>query len=125
MVSTPNQYPVILDPGERESLEDIARNGHAPAKKIRHAQVLLMSDHNRPGGKMAGPDIAAALGMHLNTVARIRKLFATRGERPALERKPRAVAAGPPQGRRPPRGAPDRHLHRPGSRGPALAGRWS
>jgi transposase len=89
MTSTPNQYPVRLTPEQRLSLDEITRNGHAPAKKIRHAQVLLMSDRGRPGGRMTGPEVADALGMHLNTVARIRKRFATLGERPALERKPR------------------------------------
>jgi hypothetical protein len=89
MTTTPNQYPVVLDSEQRDSLEDITRNGHAPAKKIRHAQVLLWSDHNRPGGKMTGPEIAAVLGMHLNSVARIRKRFFLEGERPALERKRR------------------------------------
>lgn len=95
MVSTPNQYPVLLDPQQRESLEEITRNGHAPAKKIRHAQVLLLSDHNRPGGKMTGPEVAAVLGMHLNTVARIRKRFYLEGERPALERKRRETPPVP------------------------------
>jgi hypothetical protein len=95
MISTPNQFPVRLDPQQRLSLEDITRNGHAPAKKIRHAQVLLMSDHDRPGGKMTGPEIAVALGMHLNTVARIRKRFVLEGERPALERKPRETPPVP------------------------------
>jgi hypothetical protein len=95
MGSTPNQYPILLDPQQRESLEEITRNGHAPAKKIRHAQVLLLSDRNRPGGKMTGPEVAAVLGMHLNTVARIRKRFCLEGERPALERKRRETPPVP------------------------------
>lgn len=95
MVSTPNRYPVFLDPQQRESLEDITKNGHAPAKKIRHAQVLLLSDHNRPGGKMTGSEVAAVLGMHLNTVARIRKRFFLEGEQPALERKRRETPSVP------------------------------
>jgi transposase len=89
MISTPNLYPVRLTPEQRLSFEEITRNGRASAKKIRHAQVLLLSDHDRPDGKRTGPEIADALGMHLNTVARIRKRFATQGEQPALERKPR------------------------------------
>jgi len=89
MTSTPNLYPVHLTPEQRASFEDITRNGQAPAKKIRHAQVLLMSARDRPGGKMTGPEVAAALGMHINTVARIRKRFALEGEQPALERRPR------------------------------------
>lgn len=95
MTSTPNLYPVCLDPQQRRALEDLARNGHAPVKKVRHAQVLLMSDRARPGGKMTGPEIAAALGMHLNTVARIRKRFALEGEQPALERRARATPPVP------------------------------
>lgn len=95
MTSTPNLYPVYLEPDQRQALEQITRNGQAAAKKIRHAHILLMSDHNRPGGKMTGPEIAAALGMHLNTVARIRKKFALEGEQPALERKPRQTPPVP------------------------------
>lgn len=97
MTSTPNLYPVRLAPEQRASLEELTRNGHAPAKKIRHAQVLLLSDHNRPGGKRTDPEVADALGMHLNTVARIRKRFVLEGERPALERKPRATPPVPPK----------------------------
>lgn len=85
--STPNQYPIFLSGEQRERLEEICRNGHAPAKKIRHAQVLLLSDRNRPGGRMTGNQIAEMLGMHLNTVARIRRRFMLDGEIPALNRK--------------------------------------
>jgi hypothetical protein len=95
MISTPNLYLVHLNPGQRQSLQDIARNGQAPVKKVRHAQVLLMSDCDRVGGKMTGPEIAAALGMHLNTVARIRKRFILEGEQPALDRKPRLTPPVP------------------------------
>jgi hypothetical protein len=93
----PNQYPVTLTAEERHRLEQVARNGRAPAKKIRHAQVLLLSDHDRPGGHHTEPQIAAALGMHRNTVARIRKRFVVAGERPALDRKPRATPPVPPK----------------------------
>jgi transposase len=97
MISTPNLYPVRLDTEQRQSLEEITRNGHAPVKKVKHAQVLLLSDRDRPGGKWTDPQIAEALGMHINTVARIRKRFVTEGERPALERKPRATPPVPPK----------------------------
>jgi Homeodomain-like domain len=96
MICTPNQFPVLLTPEQRTSLEDITHNGHAPAKKVQHAYVLLMSDRNRPGGRMIGTEIAAALGMHINTVNRIRKRFVLEGERPALERKPRETPPVPP-----------------------------
>jgi len=89
--TTPNQYQVFLSDEQRERFEEICRNGHAAAKKIRHAQVLLLSDHNRPGGRLPGEQIAQTLGMHLNTVARIRKRFIQEGEMPALERKQRTT----------------------------------
>ena len=90
MISTPNLYQVRLDPDQKQRLEEITANGHAPAKKIRHAQVLLLSDRDRPQGPWSDPRIAQALGMHVNTVARIRKRFVQEGEQPALDRKPRA-----------------------------------
>jgi hypothetical protein len=90
MMSTPNLYQVQLDPEQKQRLEEITANGHAPAKKIRHAQVLLLSDRGRPEGHWSGPRIAQALGMHITTVARIRRRFVEQGERPALERRPRA-----------------------------------
>ena len=93
----PNQYPVRLTPEQRQGLDQITRNGHAPAKKIRHSQILLLSDRDRPDGPRTDVEIAAALGMHVNTVARVRKLFVTRGGRPALERKPRATPPVPPK----------------------------
>jgi hypothetical protein len=46
-ISIPNQYPVCLSVEQRQRFEDIARNGRAPAKKISHARVLLLSDRNR------------------------------------------------------------------------------
>jgi len=97
MICTPNLYPVHLTPEQRQSLQDITRNGQAPAKKIQHAHVLLMSDRDRPDGKMTGPEIAATLGMHINTVGRIRKRFVLQGEQPALERKPRQTPPVPPK----------------------------
>jgi hypothetical protein len=90
MMSTPNLYQFRLDPQERQRLEEITTNGHAAAKQIRHAHILLLSDRDRPEGPWSGPRIAEALGMHVNTVARIRKRFVVEGERPALERKARA-----------------------------------
>ena len=94
--STPNQYAIFLSDEQRERLDSICRNGHAPAKKIRHAQVLLLSDRNRPGGRIAGNQIAQMLGMHLNSVARIRRRFVLEGEIPALNRKVQEKPPTPP-----------------------------
>jgi hypothetical protein len=92
-LSTPNKYPVFLSPEQRERLTAITRNGHAPAKKIRHAQILLWSDGHREGGRLTREAIAARLDMHVNSVDRIRKRFVLEGEEPALNRKPRETPA--------------------------------
>ena len=89
-VSTPNQYPVHLTDEQRERFEDICGNGHAPAKKIRHARLLLLSDRGREGGAWSRTRVAEALGLHPNTVDEVRKRFVVDGEAPALERKARA-----------------------------------
>jgi transposase len=86
-VSTPHRYPVRLSDEQRQRLTVISRNGHAPVKKVRHAQVLLLSDRGRPGGPLSRTRIAEALGLHVNSVDRLRKRFALEGEQPALERK--------------------------------------
>lgn len=92
-VSIPNLYPVKLTSAQRERLKEITQHGHASARKIRHAQVLLLSDHNRPGGRMLRTEVSEALGMHVNTVDRIRRRYVQEGEAPALNR--RAPAAPP------------------------------
>jgi transposase len=96
-ISTPNQFPVRLSEGQRQRLLDLTRNGRAPAKKIRHAQVLLLSDRGRPDGARSRTEIARALGLHVNSVDRIRKRFVQEGEAPALERKPRLTPPVPPK----------------------------
>ncbi len=88
-VSTPNLYPVRLTSEQRAALEAITRNGRNSAKKIRRAQVLLWSDVNREGGRLSSREIAERLGMHDNSVDRIRKQFVQQGEAAALERKVR------------------------------------
>jgi len=93
----PNQYPVHLDDDQRRRLEDIAANGHAPVKKVLHARVLLLADRNRPEGAWTEPAIAEALGLHRNTVSRVRKRFVTEGEAPALDRKVRESPPVPPK----------------------------
>jgi len=93
--STPNQYPVNLTPTQRERLERLTKTGSAPVSKIRHARVLLLSDGNRPGGRLTRDRIADVLGMHVNTVDRLRKRFVLEGEEPALNRKVRVEPPTP------------------------------
>jgi len=87
------KYLVCLTPEQRERLGEITRNGHAPAKKIRHAQVLLWSDTGREGGRLSSREIAERLDLHINSVDRIRQRFVLEGEEPALNRKVREMPA--------------------------------
>jgi len=96
-ISTPNQFPVCLTPEQRERFVSITRNGHAPVKKVRHAQVLLWSDVTGEEGHLSRGEIAERLDMHVNTVDRIRKRFVLEGEGPALNRKVRETPAIPPK----------------------------
>jgi hypothetical protein len=95
--STPTLYPVRLTTEQRETLAALTAVGRAPVAKVRHARVLLLADRDRPGGPYTDAAIADALGLHVNTVARVRKRFVTEGEAPALERKPRAAPPVPPK----------------------------
>jgi transposase len=79
---------------KRTRLDDICRA--VAGEEDPPAQVLLLSDRNRPGGRLRGDQIADTLGMHLNTVARIRRRFVLAGETPAINRKPRQTPPTPP-----------------------------
>jgi hypothetical protein len=83
------KYHVRLNPEQRADLQQIARNGYQSAKTILHARILLMADRAHPEGHWTDQQIAQALSLHPNTVARIRKLFVTGGEQAALHRKVR------------------------------------
>src|SRR5262249_37672299 len=94
-MAKPNLYAVHLSPQQRQRLEDLSRNGHAPAKKIAHARVLLLADKDHDKGRYEDRHIATVLDLHINSVARIRKLFVQHGETPALERKARLTPPTP------------------------------
>lgn len=94
---TPNQYPVVLTDDQRGRLDTLTRAGRAPVGKVRAARVLLLADRRRDGGGWADPAIADALGMHVNSVAKVRKRFVVEGEEPALARKVRAAPPVPPK----------------------------
>jgi hypothetical protein len=96
-MDTSRKFVVRLDPDQRARLTDLTRTGSAPARKLAHARVLLLADAAHPDGQRPDVYIAAALDLHLNSVARIRKRFVLDGEAPALDRKPRATPPVPPK----------------------------
>ena len=89
---------VYLTVEQKDNLEKIARNGYGPAKKILHAQILLMCNEAITTQRTwSDEEIAEALNVHRNTVGRVRQRFLSKGERPALERNPRSLPPTPPK----------------------------
>ena len=74
---------VRLTPEQREELGRMTRTGTHAARALTHARILLMSDDGQPDEA-----VAEVVGVHVNIVARIRKLFARSGLEAALRRKP-------------------------------------
>ena len=91
----PNKYKIDLTLEQRTRLEKISRNGQAPAKKILHARMLLLSDIRHPEGGWTDEQISSALGIHPYTVARVRKRYVSKGEAPALNRQVRQFPPTP------------------------------
>ena len=76
-MSNPNKYKIQLSEPERNRLKNISRNGQLRAKKILHAQMLLLSDQDHPEGGWTDRQISEALGVHPYTVARVRQRYVT------------------------------------------------
>lgn len=79
---------VMLSTEQRQRLEEVVSKGRSPAKKIQRARVLLMADEEHPDGRWHDQQIAKILGLHRNTVARIRWRFVEEGDE-AINRKER------------------------------------
>jgi transposase len=86
---------VRLNAEERQRLETLTRNGTSSAKRIMHARLLLMADQDHPQGRYKDIQIAEALGVHVNTVARTRRKFCRKGEKAAIDRKVRLTPPVP------------------------------
>ena len=95
LMVNPNKYIIDLSEEQRHQLQKIAKNGQAAAKKILHAQMLLLSDVGVSGGGWTDEQISVALGVHPYTVARVRKKYVTKGVAPALNRQKRAYPPVP------------------------------
>ena len=63
---------VRLSASERRELQAIV-DGTGAAWRRRRAQILLMADEGRDGGKLRDVDIARGLGIGASTVERLRK----------------------------------------------------
>lgn len=83
------KHSVRLSAEERERLQTLTRNGTSSAKRIMHARLLLMADQDHPEGRYKDAQIAKALGIHVNSVARVRYQFHHKGEKAAIDREAR------------------------------------
>jgi transposase len=85
--------PVILSGEDQGTLEGLIAHGHAPARLLTHARILLKADEGEDApGQASWPDtkIADALQISRSTVARVRERFAKEGLQAALvHRKPK------------------------------------
>jgi hypothetical protein len=84
--------PVILSEDNRTTLEGMIACGHAPARQLTHARILLKADEgeNAPGKAWPDTKIAHALEISRSTVSRVRERFVAEGPEAALvHRKPK------------------------------------
>lgn len=79
------QYLVQLKPEERQQLKEVITKDKSPAYQIRHAHILLLSDSEV--ANWADEMIARALSVNVNTVGRIRRLYAKQGLKVVVESK--------------------------------------
>jgi hypothetical protein len=84
--------PVILSEDDRGTLEGMIARGHAPARQLTHARILLKADEgeNAPGEAWSDVKIAHALEISRSTVSRVRERFVAEGLEAALvHRRPK------------------------------------
>jgi transposase len=85
--SRPKHDGVRLNDEERNDLNTLLRKGHAKARTLTRARILLRSDEGK-----TDPAIADALKINPQTVRNIRKRFAEEGLHAALTERPRPSA---------------------------------
>jgi transposase len=82
------KYHVTLTLEERCELERMIRAGHAAARKLIRARILLKADEAEGGPGWSDPEIAEALEVGLSTVWRVRQRFVEEGTAAVLMPKP-------------------------------------
>ena len=88
---------VRLTAEERQRLQQVLAGGHAPARQLTHARILLKADEGPDGPGWPDTRIAEALDVAPITVGRVRQrcvaegLAAALGHRPPSATKPRRL----------------------------------
>lgn len=80
----PKLHRVELNDSDRQRLHNLLNKGHASARVIRRAHVLLLAAEDKED-----EDVAAALHLNAQTVYQLRKRFAVEGLEATLFDKPR------------------------------------
>jgi Homeodomain-like domain len=81
---------VRLTAENRDTLEGLIASGHAPARQLSHARILLKADEAADTPAWPDTKIADALELSRSTVARVRTRFAREGlEAALLHRQPK------------------------------------
>ena len=88
MMPRPKQYRVVLDAQQKRQLQEFIRRGHASARVIRRAHVLLLAAEDKQD-----KEVAAVLHLNAQTVYQLRKRFVAKGLQAALYDKPRPGGA--------------------------------
>jgi hypothetical protein len=79
------KYRVGLSDEERVQLRELLVGGIAPSRQLTRARILMKSDEN--GSAWTDNQIAGALDVSVNTVAKVRQQFVRGGLAGALERQ--------------------------------------
>ena len=89
------QYPVILDPSQRDYLLDLITSGTESARKLTRCRILLKADEGEFGPAYADKEIKEAVEVSIATIERTRKTFALEGLTAALTPKKRLKPSRP------------------------------
>lgn len=82
--------PVSLSEDDRGRLESLIAHGHAPARELTHARILLKADEGEDAPAWSDVKIADALEISRSTVFRVRSRFVEEGLEDALvHRRPK------------------------------------
>ena len=81
------KYAVRLTEAERARLRTLIGQGHAAARQLTRARILLKANQGEGGPGWTDAAIAGALDVHPASVARVRREYVTAGLDAALARK--------------------------------------
>lgn len=85
----PKHHVVVLTREQRSECGAILRRGRSSALSQRRARILLAADAGLTAPRLTDREVAAAVGVDVRTVARVRTAFCQQGFAVALRGRPR------------------------------------